>query len=227
MSHLNGCRRLRQHALCVRLPATVGNQAGFPETAHRPSSTHTSVPSAWQNGAVRQADAVRLLASPEIERHEPRTWADLGCGDGVFTRALASLLAPHSTIHAIDRDTAALRALPADEHGVVIRAWTGDVTEQPWPFGPVDGLLLANVLHYVRDQPSFLRGCRDQLTPAGHLLVVEYDMDRANPWVPYPVSRRVLTDLCASAGFERVVAVGSQESIYQRAPLYSAWVAKR
>lgn len=175
---------------------------------------------------MHQADAVRLLDSPAIERRAPQIWADLGCGDGVFTRALASLLAPGSSIHAMDRDAAALRALPPEHDGVVIRSWTRDVTGQPWPFGPVDGVLMANLLHYVRDQLSFLRGCRDQLTPGGHLLVVEYDTDRANRWVPYPVSRRLLTTLCASAGFGPVVAVGSQKSMYQRAPLYSAWAAR-
>lgn len=153
-------------------------------------------------------------------------WADLGCGDGVFTRALASLLAPGSTIHAMDTDAAALRLLSADHHGVVIRAWRGDVTLQPWPFGPVNGVLMANLLHYVKDQLSFLRGCRDQLTAGGRLLVVEYDTERANRWIPYPVSRRLLTRLCASAGLGPVVLVASQQSIYQRAPLYSASIER-
>jgi ubiquinone/menaquinone biosynthesis C-methylase UbiE len=153
-------------------------------------------------------------------------WADLGCGDGVFTRALASLLSPRSTIHAMDRDREALRALPAEQHGVLIRPWTGDVTEMPWPFGTVDGQLLANLLHYVRDQTKFLRGCREHLTRGGHLLVVEYDTDRANPWVPYPVPLATLTDLCTTAGFARVVTLGTRPSIYQRAPLYSVLVAQ-
>jgi len=183
-------------------------------------------PLAWENGVLQHADAVRLLASSELDARAPQTWADLGCGDGVFTRALASLLAPGSTIHAMDRDAAALRTLPAELHGVLIRAWAGDVTEQPWPFGAVDGLLLANVLHYVRDQAAFLRGCHDQLTPGGYLLVVEYDTDRANRWVPYPSSRQALTELCTAAGFARVVALGSHPSIYQRAPLYSVLVGK-
>lgn len=174
---------------------------------------------------MQHADAIRLLSSPELDARAPQTWADLGCGDGVFTRALASLLAPGSTIHAMDRDDAALRTLPTLQHGVRIQAWVGDVTEQPWPFGTVDGLLLANVLHYVPDQATFLRGCRAQLAPGGYLLVVEYDTNRANRWVPYPCSHQALTDLCIAAGFARVVALGSHPSIYQRAPLYSVLVA--
>ena len=173
---------------------------------------------------VQHADAVRLIAAPALASHTPQTWADLGSGDGVFTRALASQLTPGSTVHAMDRDAAVMKALPSDVHGVAIRSWTGDVTVQPYPFGLVDGLLLANVLHYVRDQSTFLRGCRAALSPHGRLLVVEYDTDRANPWVPYPVTRRALTDLCIDAGFAHVAALGRRPSIYQRAPLYSVWV---
>jgi hypothetical protein len=125
----------------------------------------------------------------------------------------------------MDRDAVAVRALPAEQHGVMIRPWIGDVTEMPWPFGPLHGQLLANVLHYVGDQPAFLRGCREQLAEDGRLLVVEYDIDRANPWVPYPVPRGALTALCIAAGFARVVALQSWPSIYQRAPLYSVLAA--
>ena len=95
-----------------------------------------------------------------------------GCGDGVFTRALASLLPPHSIIHAVDRDAVAPRAARGGArcHDSAV---DGDVTDMPWPFGPLDGQLLANLLHYVRDQVAFLRGCREQLTEHGRLLVVE------------------------------------------------------
>ena len=48
----------------------------------------------WQNRVVQQTDAIRLLATPHLDARTPQTWADLGCGDGVFTRARASLLAP-------------------------------------------------------------------------------------------------------------------------------------
>lgn len=170
---------------------------------------------------MQQSEAIRLLSTPELDVREPQTWTDLGCGDGVFTRALASLLAPQSTIHAMDRDVTAMKALPREHHGVRIRPWVGDVTAMPWPFGTVDGVLAANLLHFVRSQASFLRGCREQISPRGHLLVVEYDTDRSNRWVPYPVRSRTLTDLCTAAGFARAVILRSRASIYQRAPLYS------
>ena len=58
-------------------------------------------------------EAVGLISSGRLTNSPgPATWADLGCGDGTFTLALASLLPAGSTIYAVDQDAAALRALP-------------------------------------------------------------------------------------------------------------------
>jgi hypothetical protein len=45
-------------------------------------------------------DAVAMLARSGIEALGPTIRADLGCGDGTFTIALADLVAAGSTIHA-------------------------------------------------------------------------------------------------------------------------------
>jgi len=46
---------------------------------------------------MRLRDAIDMLAE-SVEALGPTIWADLGCGDGRFTRALADMLArkPHS-----------------------------------------------------------------------------------------------------------------------------------
>lgn len=170
-----------------------------------------------------QADAVALIAPSGVEALGPSTWADLGCGDGTFTRALASLLAPGSTIHAIDRDAARLRRLPSAHGGVRIAAHAGDFTRFPWPFtADVDGILMANALHYVADQPAFVRACVAQAARPPRFLVVEYDMDRANRWVPHPVGRARLAAVFAEAGYPSVRVLASRPSIYQRAAIYAA-----
>jgi precorrin-6B methylase 2 len=58
-------------------------------------------------------DDARALIAATPFAPGPQTWADLGCGAGAFTLALASLLPAGSTIHAMDRDRAALAQLPA------------------------------------------------------------------------------------------------------------------
>lgn len=155
----------------------------------------------------------------------PGTWADLGCGDGTFTRALAQLLASGSVVHAVDVDAAALANIPRGRDGVAIVTHQADFTQQPWPFDErLHGILMANSLHYVRDQDAFVRECATRLTDNGRFIIVEYDLERPNRWVPYPVSRRGLTALFTAAGYSSPVWLGSRPSVYQRGEMYAALI---
>ena len=158
---------------------------------------------------------------------ERATWADLGCGDGTFTLALALLLPAGSTIHAVDRDGSALRRIPRTHAGTSIVTHVADFTTPPWPFGQLDGVLLANSLHYVRDQPGFIRLCEAAMKPPRRFLIVEYDLDKANRWVPFPLSRQALEPLFAGAGYASIQWLGSRLSIYRRASIYAAMIEER
>jgi SAM-dependent methyltransferase len=169
-------------------------------------------------------DAMAMLAAADLAAPGPTTWADLGCGSGTFTRALASLLAAGSTIHAMDRDASVLRALPASLGRIAIRTYCGDFTRQPWPFTGVDGILMANALHFVADPEAFLEACATQPGPP-RLLIVEYDTDRASRWVPYPVDRLRLARLVTAVGYRSIRTLGQRPSIYRRAALYAAEIS--
>jgi trans-aconitate methyltransferase len=106
---------------------------------------------------MRLRDAIEMLADSGVEALGPTTWADLGCGNGTFTLALAALLAARSTIHAMDRDGSALRKIPSAHNGVRITTHAGDFTNDKWPFADLDGILMANSLHYVADQAAFIQ----------------------------------------------------------------------
>ena len=173
---------------------------------------------------MTRPDAIEMLAGSGVEALGRTTWADLGCGDGTFTVALAALLTAGSTIHAIDRDGSALRSLPSAHHGVSIKTYRGDFTNPAWPFGDLDGILMANSLHYVEDQPAFIRGCESYMKSRRHFLIIEYDTSDASRWVPYPVSQTRLTTLFERAGY-LVSVLRSRPSIYRRAPLYAAAIA--
>ena len=166
-------------------------------------------------------DAARLIAAAGWADTGPRRWADLGCGDGTFTLALASLLLPGSVIHAMDVDAAALRAIPRSSGGVAISTHAGDFSALPWPFATPDGVLLANALHYVADQAGFVQRAAAAMSRP-RFIVVEYDTDEPNPWIPHPVSRRTLTRLGDEAGFGSVRILGARPSVYRRAPIYAA-----
>jgi trans-aconitate methyltransferase len=169
---------------------------------------------------MRHRDAVQLLSRAPVDRSKPTTWLDLGSGDGTFTLALADLLAPRSVIHALDVDRSALAHISAHDH-VRIDTHVADFTAvDRWPVTSADGILMANSLHYVEPQREFLRACASRLHPDGVWLVVEYDTDRPNRFVPYPVSRDRLAALVE--GFGEVSILGSRASIYQGARIYSS-----
>jgi SAM-dependent methyltransferase len=178
---------------------------------------------------VRIRDAVELISGDDrghgLDASGPGVWADLGCGDGTFTRALAQLLAAGSVVHAVDVDPAALANIPRGRDGAAIVTHQADFTQQPWPFDErLDGILMANSLHYVRDQDTFVRECATRLTDNGRFIIVEYDFERPNRWVPYPVSRRRLTTLFTAARFSSPVWLGSRPSAYQRGEMYAALI---
>ncbi|HYM67384.1 MAG TPA: methyltransferase domain-containing protein [Patescibacteria group bacterium] len=132
------------------------------------------------------------------------SWADLGAGEGAFTLALAELLGPGAHIVAVDRDGRALRGI-GDEMAsrfpyVTVETRAADFTK-PLGLVSLDGVLMANSLHFVRDKAPILELVRSMLAPGGRLIVVEYGTDHGNPWVPYPFSYPVWERMAQQAGF--------------------------
>ncbi len=132
-------------------------------------------------------------------------WADLGAGAGAFTLALRQLAGPEAEIHAVDRDRTALeelrrlyRARFGGEAGLTVHA--ADLTGR-LDLPALDGIVMANSLHFFRDKLRILRHVRGLLRPEGRLLVVEYNVDRGNLWVPYPLSWEAFQGLAPQAGF--------------------------
>jgi ubiquinone/menaquinone biosynthesis C-methylase UbiE len=136
--------------------------------------------------------------------HQGQVWADLGSGKGAFTLALADLLGPGAVIHSLDRDEKALttqrQAMEARFPDVSVEYRQTDFTGAV-DLPPLDGVLMANSLHFVQAKEPVLAHVSGWLRPGGRLLVVEYDSDRGNTWVPHPVSYRTWEALAARAGF--------------------------
>ena len=170
-------------------------------------------------------EAVGLL-SPQQEWPEQATrWADLGCGSGLFTYALAQFLPDGSATCAADKAMPALKPL-ANPNKVNIEPVRLDFIREDWPFRDLDGILMANSLHYVADKPGFIQKLQSCLKPAHQLILVEYDTEVGNPWVPYPVSFNRLSDLMIPAGYEAVRKLAERPSVFGPRMIYSASAAK-
>jgi len=152
------------------------------------------------------------------------TWADLGSGEGAFTLALADLLGPGGVIHSVDRDAAALaaqrRRVSASFPGVLLEQRVADFTA-PLDLPPLDGLVMANSLHFVRDKQPVLRQLVRLLREGGRFVVVEYGADTGNPWVPYPFSFETWRTMAAEAGLIDTVLLATVPSRFLGS-IYSA-----
>jgi ubiquinone/menaquinone biosynthesis C-methylase UbiE len=132
------------------------------------------------------------------------SWLELGAGNGEFTLALADLLGAGGEIVATDLDKWALRSLEArleERHPEVsVITMEADFTDAV-PEGPFDGALAANSLHFTDDPLAVLVAVHGVLAPGGRLVIVEYDADKGNPYVPFPISLARWCDLATEAGF--------------------------
>jgi len=151
-------------------------------------------------------------------------WADFGAGTGAFTLALAELLGPGAEIYAIDRDAAALRTNERATHSqfpsTMVDHRVADFTE-PLNLPPLDGIVLANALHFQRDQAAVVALIRGYLRPGGHLLLVEYNIVHGNVAVPHPVPFRRWQELARLAGFTDTELLATRPSRFLR-EIYSA-----
>ena len=180
---------------------------------------------------MEHADHVALLKKGV---DGPGVWADLGSGTGAFTLALADLLGPEGEIYSLDKDAGALRqqerAMGARFPEVRVHYLVADLSRpaaqagagQPFPgIPPLDGVVTANVLHFFRDKGPVLDRIRAALKPGGRLLVVEYNADRGNPWVPHPFSYRTWESLATRHGFAGTRLMATRPSRYLR-QIYAA-----
>lgn len=146
---------------------------------------------------------------------QPGTWADLGSGRGAFTLALAELLGPAGQIYSVDKDSSALReqerkmqamfpAMPA----TYIRANFQKGMNLP----RLDGILMANSLHFIRRKEPVLAHLLSYLKPGGRFILVEYNSDRGNIWVPHPLSYPTWEKLANKTVLEKTEKIGAYPS---------------
>lgn len=163
-----------------------------------------------------------MLSAPGQFKSEGQVWTDLGCGNGTFTLALAHHLSTGSQIIAVDIDHSSIRRIPEQFQNVTIEKKVADFTEYDFPSIKLDGVLMANSLHFVQDQKVFIEKMRRFLKSNGTFLIVEYDMNSPNPWVPYPIPYGNLKKMFTDLGFSSIQKLNEKPSRYNHSNLYSA-----
>lgn len=153
-------------------------------------------------------------------------WAELGSGGGIFTLTLLEVAGPQITLYSVDRDAKALdkqrRAVEQRYPDANVTYMHADFTQR-LPLPPLDGILAANSLHYVKfdDQPGAVKQIAAYLKPGGKLIVVEYESQRGNPWVPYPIDYDSFQYLAGEAGLQDIRRLALIPSSFMHA-MYSA-----
>lgn len=160
------------------------------------------------------------------------TWADIGAGTGAFTEALLEIL-HDSKVIAVDKSPHALYALQKEwvmanrQQANEMEILEGDF-HHLLNLSPLDGILMANALHYANDHLLVLQNVITSLKPGGTFILIEYDTDKPNPpWVPNPIPLMNFTMLCKDAGLEQPTFVNSKKSIYQDGNMYVVKTSKR
>jgi ubiquinone/menaquinone biosynthesis C-methylase UbiE len=131
-------------------------------------------------------------------------WADLGAGQGAFTLALAELIGPGGTIYAVDKNGRDLnhleKSLKKQFPQTTLHILKADFSSR-LNLPVLNGIIMANSLHFVPDKDVVLQQCRGYLKPDGRLLLVEYNVDKGNRWVPYPLSFETWATVAKRNGF--------------------------
>lgn len=129
-------------------------------------------------------------------------WADIGSGEGSFTLALRELAGEKVIIYSVDKDKGKLAKqakifndwFPTTDIQYIVRDFT-EALDLP----KLDGVIAANAIHFQQDTVKTLQHIQQYLKPGGRLIIVEYNVDEGNMWVPYPFSFETFKKLAMKA----------------------------
>lgn len=148
------------------------------------------------------------------------TWADIGAGTGLFTMALMEIL-EEGKILAVDKNPHALYQIKPSAK-IDFEIVEADF-HQPLDLPALDGIIMANSLHYAKDHLAVLKNVLSPLKSGGTFILIEYNTNTpSHPWVPNPVSIERFFQLCSLTELNEPSIIGRRKSIYHEGDMYIA-----
>lgn len=136
-----------------------------------PSPTDAQV-ATTQRDAWQKVD--EIFAALQVEEGD---WiADVGAGSGFFSFRLSPRVGPSGKVIAQDIDAGVLAELrdEARREGIDnIETVVGATDDPRLPEGSLDGVLIVNAYHEMREYDAMLGGIRRALRPGGRLVIVD------------------------------------------------------
>jgi predicted methyltransferase len=102
--------------------------------------------------------------------------ADIGAGDGFFTKRLSEAVGAQGRVFAVDIGADALRRLRtrvAEEGLANVEVVEGAVDDPRLPAGSIDAALIVNAYHEMTEHQAMLAKIKAALKPGGRLVIVE------------------------------------------------------
>jgi SAM-dependent methyltransferase len=165
----------------------------------------------WSRGLSRDAfsQPEKVLAALAIE--PGARVADLGAGDGYFTRPLAEAVGAAGRVYAVEIDPRALRKLRALAAGDArIEVIEGAADDPRLPDGAVDLVLLSSVYHHLDERVAYFARLRADLAPGARIAIVEPRHSWASWWLLLPPGHGVavpaMRQEMAEAGYRPVAS---------------------
>ena len=167
---------------------------------------------------MNHQDHVRLIQDGIPK--DSSAWGDFGSGRGAFTLALADILSHKAQIFSVDQDRWALRQQKQEINGrfphTNISYFRNSYTKPIKNLPPLDGIIMANTLHFHQgaSRIQLLQLIKGYLKVNGRLIVVEYDTNRGNRWVPHPMTFQNWQTIATSAGFSKTSLLATHPSSF-------------
>lgn len=159
---------------------------------------------------MKDTEAIHLIQK-DVSAQKAEHWLDLGCGSGFFTKALAKLLPDNSKITGVDSTQ---QVLPKSINNVQVEFLQANFTKEEVQLPQINGILMANSFHYVRDKATLIHKLERLFEDKKQFLIVEYNTQSANHWVPYPITFQNLKTLFLKLNYSKINKLGELKSVY-------------